>query len=281
MAKVFPNEVFPADSTIVALDGTTDSATGLPFIARGVGPNSTPTYEVQYNRRQVRQNLILSGVRQGMVVEVGVLSIGVYPIVYTLNGVRKSFDGATGQAVVDDATRVVYLDASNALQIQTAFPADLTSHLRLATVTAAAGVLTITDERVGTLFAVSPVDPMAKTFPIAPSLHVSGTLSTGVMSVEWPAPFDFTLRDATGRVAIGPVGADLIVDVRVNGTSIFASQSEMVVVATGQQQDTSATKDHAVVSGDVLTLDVQQVGSTTPGSDLTVVLNGLAAMDSV
>ncbi len=277
----YPNEVFPSDSAVLVLDGTIDSATGLPFVAKGVGPNSTPTYEVQYNRRQQRENGILAAVREGMVVEDGALTVGVYPIRYTLGGVRKCFDGAVNQAIPDDSTRVVYVDSANALQIQASFPTDLTAHLPLATVTSASGVLTITDERPAMMFEVSPVGASANTIPIAPSVHIAGSLSVSVSTIEWPAPFDFTLVSAVGRVATAPVGANLIVDVRLNGTSIFASQAEMISVASSQNQDTSATKNQAVVAGDVLTFEVEQVGTTTAGADLTVVLNGLAATTTI
>ena len=39
----YPNEQFPGDSTVEALDGTTDTLTGLPYVAKGVNPTSTPS----------------------------------------------------------------------------------------------------------------------------------------------------------------------------------------------------------------------------------------------
>ena len=150
----YPNEIWPADSVIEALDGTIDAATGLPFIAKGTGPTSSPTYEVQYNRRQMRQNRILAAWRQGMVVDEGNLKIGVYPIFFTIGGVRKSFSGATGVAVPDNATRVVYLDASAVLQVAASWPSDLSTFLPLAEITTSAGVMTVEDRRVYTVFQV-------------------------------------------------------------------------------------------------------------------------------
>lgn len=278
---VYPNEAYPADAAVLSLDGTVDEGTGLAYVAKGVGPTSTPTYEVQYNRRLQRANRILAAVRQGMVVDEGGLKVGVYPVDYTLQGVRKSFLGATGQAVPDDVTRVVYVDENNALQIQTSFPSDVTTFVPLATVVAAAGAMTIRDERPSAMFEVSPVGLGAKSIPVAASVYVAGTLSVGVPGVEWVAPFDLVLRNATGRVATAPSGADVIVDVRVNGTSVYGSQADMMVIADGAQQDTSATVDAAVSAGDVITLEVEQVGSSTAGADLTVVLNALASLGAV
>lgn len=277
----YPNEVYPADTAVLALDGTIDVATGLPYVAKGVGPNSTPSYEIQYNRRMLRQNGILAALRQGMVVDEGGLMVGVYPIQYELQGQRQSFEGATGQAIPDDNVRSVYLDNANALQIQSVPPTDLTTFLPLATVTAAAGVLSIVDERPPLVFAVSQVGPGVMTLPLTPSVFLAGTLSVKVWEIEWVAPAAFTLRAATGRARTAPVGADVIVDVRVNGASVYAQQSDMIVIADGTQQDTSATVNHAVSAGDVITYEVEQVGSTTAGADLTVVLNGLTSVDRV
>ena len=151
----YPNEQYPVDATLLALNGATDDTTGLEYVARGTNANSTPSYEIQYNRRLQRQNRILAALRQGMVVDEGSLRIGVYPIDYTLGSTRKSFDGATGVSVTDDATRKIYLDSGNQLQVAASFPADVSTFLPLATVVAASGQMTITDERVLTLFTVA------------------------------------------------------------------------------------------------------------------------------
>lgn len=143
----YPNEHWPADAAVEALDGTTDASTGLPYIAKGTGPTSAPTLEVQYNRREQRCNVILAGWRQGMVVDEGGFKIGVYPLQYTLGGVRKTFDGATGVAVAQDATKVVYLNAAGALVVADAWPGDLSSFMPLATVDTHDGHMAVTDAR--------------------------------------------------------------------------------------------------------------------------------------
>lgn len=151
----FPNESYPSDAAVEALDGTVDAASGLPYIAKGVGPNTTPTYEVQYNRRLQRQNAMLGAINQGRVVDEGGLNIGVFPVVYYYQQVRKSFAGATGQALTDNATRYVWLNSSNQLTTGAAFPADTKTFLPLARVTTANGdIVTIEDERGAVLFHV-------------------------------------------------------------------------------------------------------------------------------
>jgi len=278
MPQIFPNEAFPPDVTVQALDATIDTATGLPYVAKGVGPTSTPSYEVQYNRRQQRQNGMLAVLRQGMVVDEGSLAIGVYPLTYTLGGVVQSFGGATGQAVADDSVRKVYLDGANALQIQAAFPMNATTYVPLATVTTAAGSMTIVDERAAVLFDVSAVGTAAKTIPFSPSVRLIGALSVKVWEIEWVAPFDWTLVNATGRVSTSPTGSNLVVDVLIGGSSIFSIDTDRINIASAGQQDTTATVNHAVMAGDVVTFSVLQVGSSVAGSDMTIVLNGRASV---
>lgn len=150
MTDIYPNEAWPSNSSVEALDGTTDQQTGLPYIAKGTNPSSDPSYQVQYQRRERRQNLMLAPWRQGQVVDEGSLDIGVYPIDYTLGGTRKHFSGATNQGIADESTKYVYVDSANVLQVQDSFPSDITTFLPLAKVTASGGVLAIEDRRVWT-----------------------------------------------------------------------------------------------------------------------------------
>ncbi len=112
--------------------------------------------------------------------------------------------------------------------------------------------------------------------PFCPShLETGGLTASSVLAWEYVAPVDFSIKNVTGRVGTAPAGAALIVDVRVNGTSIFNNvQADMVNIAAGAYQGTSATANSAVTAGDIITLEVEQVGSGTAGSDLTIVLNG-------
>lgn len=150
----YPTEQYPHDSAILELNGQTDEATGLDYVARGTSANSTPPYEVQYNRRLQRANGILAALRQGMVVDEGNLKFGVYPIEYRLGGTAKSFDGATDQSLDDDETTFVWLNSSNALTTGASFPGDPATFLPLAKIVTASGQATITDLRTLALFDV-------------------------------------------------------------------------------------------------------------------------------
>ena len=68
-----------------------------------------------------------------------------------------------------------------------------------------------------------------------------------------------------------PTGANIIVDVHKNGTTIFTTQGKRPEIAAGGYTDESDTPDvTALTKTDYLTMDVDQVGSTITGQDLTV-----------
>jgi hypothetical protein len=68
-----------------------------------------------------------------------------------------------------------------------------------------------------------------------------------------------------------PVGTDIIMDVNKNGTTIFTTQTNRPRVLGGTNGGTVAVPDDGVFEdGDYLTVDIDQVGSVTPGADITV-----------
>lgn len=64
----------------------------------------------------------------------------------------------------------------------------------------------------------------------------------------------------------------MIVDVNKNGTTIFTTQGNRPTVAisgftSGKVSNMDVT---SLADGDYLTIDLDQIGSTVPGADLTV-----------
>lgn len=84
----------------------------------------------------------------GLVKDDGALSVAVLRFNYEEDGVRRTFDGALGQAITDDSWNWVFLDYDGSLNINTTgFPT--TTHIRLARVRADNGaIVAINDERV-------------------------------------------------------------------------------------------------------------------------------------
>jgi len=158
---VYPSETYPSTSTINALNGTVDSATGLAFIPFQASPSSNPPLRTQIDRRFDREVKILAAWSQGRVVATATNRIGVFPLDYTLNGARAHYAGGTGLGATpfaSNGTYYVYIDAANALQIVasgTGWPADITQYVPLAEVViASAAVSSITDRRPWCAFTV-------------------------------------------------------------------------------------------------------------------------------
>lgn len=115
--------------------------------------------------------------------------------------------------------------------------------------------------------------------PAAPAAPVQlATFNTpGVLTVSpgtgrFRFPFNATILGVTAAVDTAPTGASLIVDVHKNGTTIFTNQANRPTIAiSGFATTTEPTPDvTAMAVGDYLTVDVDQVGSTIAGADLTI-----------
>jgi hypothetical protein len=265
--STYPSEIWPGDVTIELLDGTTDPATGLPYIPKGTGPTSSPTYEVQYNRRLLRQNQILSAVRQGMVVDEGNLTIGVYPIDFTLGGVHRTFAGATGVAVPDDSNRVIYLDAGAALQVQPSWPSDPTTYLPLAILGTSGGQLTLVDVRAWSLFHVPSIEATVSRDRRVLTVHREsvGTNQSDVEIYAFSPPVDVVLEEV--QVFCRNVVATAGVDVKADSTSLLSAAATPLA---------GTIVKPAIANGSVSSASELRVHVTTTGSgtftDLTVTL---------
>lgn len=100
-----------------------------------------------------------------------------------------------------------------------------------------------------------------------------GAVSVGTGQPRWYPPGDIEILRVRAAVGAAPVGASLIVDVNRNGTTIFADQTHRPEIAAGAFTDLATDVDDTSASStDYFTVDHDQVGSTTPGSDLTVII---------
>ncbi len=103
---------------------------------------------------------------------------------------------------------------------------------------------------------------------------VAGTLSTGSGSPRLYFGQDVTIRRIHASVGTAPVGASVIVDVNKNGTTIFTTQANRPTIAVSTYYDISNQPDVTSLSStDYLTIDIDQVGSTTAGANLVVLID--------
>jgi hypothetical protein len=86
-------------------------------------------------------------------------------------------------------------------------------------------------------------------------------------------PFGMLASSGSLRIKGAPTGADLIVDIKKNGTTIFSTKPKILAGATiGGKNMVLSTTDLGI--GSEITVSVDQVGSTFAGSGLTIMLNG-------
>lgn len=104
------------------------------------------------------------------------------------------------------------------------------------------------------------------------SFSRSGALVVSTGTGRFRFPFAATLLGVTAAINTAPTGAAVVVDVHKNGTTIFTSQANRPSIAISGNATTSepAPDVTSVAAGDYLTVDVDQIGSTVAGSDLTV-----------
>lgn len=104
-----------------------------------------------------------------------------------------------------------------------------------------------------------------------PTFSYAGVVAAGTGSARYYFERSMTVTSVRASVGTAPTGATLIVDVNKNGTTIYTTQANRPTIAISGFTATANSPDVTTfTSGDYLTVDIDQVGSTVAGSDLTV-----------
>jgi len=89
-------------------------------------------------------------------------------------------------------------------------------------------------------------------------------------------PFDFTVKRVYCEVVTAPTDANLQIDVEDGGTSIL--NTVLSIIATQYTAETStfasSATSYTLHKGDLLTIDIDQIGSTVAGAGAKVFLEG-------
>ena len=111
---------------------------------------------------------------------------------------------------------------------------------------------------------------------------ITGDLTTSLdfESVNIPARATQTIQTAECRVGTAPVGADILVDIHYMGVTIFSTQSNRVTIAAGTLFDVSGAPSTTAItgSGAFFNWDIDQIGSSTAGADLSCILSVTTAL---
>lgn len=115
----------------------------------------------------------------------------------------------------------------------------------------------------------------SKAIPKGMVFTVTGSLTTGTsVSPLLISTGTLTITKVYVNVKTAPTGASLIIDINKNGTSIWnATQANRATITSGNTSGSQTSFDTvALAEGDVITLDIDQIGSTVSGADLTVTI---------
>jgi hypothetical protein len=97
-------------------------------------------------------------------------------------------------------------------------------------------------------------------------------VETGVHRLYNNRSTAWTIGGVRASVGTAPTGSSIIIDIKINATTIFTTQSNRPAIAVGTFSSSYVTNMDvtSVPAGSYITVDVAQVGSAISGSDLTV-----------
>jgi hypothetical protein len=124
----------------------------------------------------------------------------------------------------------------------------------------------------GNLTGIATSASFASSQEIAFSIPNTLTVGTGVS--RWYITRDVTITNIVATVSTAPAGASVIFDVNKNGTTVFTTQGNRPTVAATTFTDLNSIPDViSLTSGDYLTVDVDQIGSSVAGADAVIRIN--------
>lgn len=105
------------------------------------------------------------------------------------------------------------------------------------------------------------------------NFYVDGELNVGTKVQSLIVPKAMTITEIRLVVDTAPTDASLIIDINKNGTTLYTTQANRPTITTGNTSATATAPDiTSVAVGDLLTLEIDQVGSTLKGENLSVVI---------
>lgn len=115
---------------------------------------------------------------------------------------------------------------------------------------------------------VNPVDDLT-VVPVVFSVPGVQTVSPGTS--RWYLPEDYTLVAVHAGLGTAPAGADLVIDLNYNGTTVYADPSHRPRITPGTFHAVGGVASVTALDEDsYLTVDVDQIGAGVPGTDLVV-----------
>lgn len=105
------------------------------------------------------------------------------------------------------------------------------------------------------------------------AFYIDGELEVGTNAMSFVVPMDLTVTGGKLAVSTAPTDASLICDINKNGTTLWTTQGNRpTIAAAGSSASITAPDVTSLAQGDVISLDIDQVGSTIAGANLSLTL---------
>lgn len=122
--------------------------------------------------------------------------------------------------------------------------------------------------------AIGPQGPVGATGAAgtSPIFSRAGTLAVSTGGSRLYFERTGTITRVRAAVGTAPTGGSVVVDVKRNGSSIFANPADRPTITAGTFTALGTPSTVQIVPDDFLTVDIVEVGGTFAGADLTVTL---------
>lgn len=112
--------------------------------------------------------------------------------------------------------------------------------------------------------AITVRNPRLAVGPLVLEDYSNGAITAGSNKREWIIPFNAIIEDVICDAGAANSGDDDIIDVNLNGTTIYTTQGNRPTLTdgdTGMFAEAGEPEVRSVNAGDVISYDIDQVGS--------------------
>ena len=114
---------------------------------------------------------------------------------------------------------------------------------------------------------------------LGPNFFMTGNISTGTDKFRYTVPISCAFVSCFATVGTAPATTSILIDINKNGTTIFTTQGSRVTIAASATsgQNAGTPEVTAFSAGDIISFDVDQIGTGTVGAmtAVTLLLNPL------
>ena len=198
----------------------------------------------------------------GTTLTVGATNIDIAPLART--AVPASLNGNTLTVGTTDVDLSSFAGSSVAFSDVTSTPTTLAGY-GITDALSEAPALSLSGNTLSSGNKTVDLSSLSTTSELVLNFRQTGTLAITTGTKRWYAPKSVTFTKITARVDTAPVGSALNVDINKNGVSAVT-----ISVADGQTKTINSSPSLSMVEDDYLTVDIDQIGSSTAGSELTI-----------